>query len=71
MGWISVKDQLPGECVAVLIYSKGFDPASAYLIYVRGSHVCWQINDWDEGDPIYPWNKPSHWMPMPELPNDE
>jgi hypothetical protein len=70
MKWIRVEDRLPEECEPVLIYSKGFAPTGAYLIYEGGSPIFWHVNDWDESDITYRWNEVTHWMPLPKEPDE-
>lgn len=71
MKWIKITEKFPPECENVLIWSKGFVPISAYLIYERNSPLCWHVNDWDESDTTWSWNEVSHWMPLPRLPQEE
>ncbi len=72
MQWISVKDRLPGDCESVLVYCAEMTITSAFLIFeVKGSPICWQVNDWDESDGSIRFDDVTHWMPLPEAPKDE
>lgn len=71
MDWISVTDRLPEDCESVLIWNKGYDPISAYIMYdSEGSAVCWFVNDWDESDITHSLSAASHWTPLPEVPHE-
>lgn len=67
--WISVKDRLPPECESVLIYSRGFLPISAYLIYLTSNDpICWSVNDWSGNDTDIKLDDVTHWMQLPKPP---
>ena|ERR1700677_1538511 len=67
--WISVKDRLPPECESVLVWSKGFDPISAFLSYTYDKKpLMYFVNDWDESDTNLKLEDVTHWMPLPEPP---
>lgn len=70
-GWISVKDRLPEESKNVLVYCKG-----GYMSSVSFSHMWKAFNHFDsQGDPTEGDNHcfldVTHWMPMPEPPEEE
>ena len=69
--WISVKERLPEEAESVLLYSKGFDPISGFLNYsTSGNPINYNVNDWNESDGTVALEDVTHWMPLPEAPND-
>lgn len=71
MEWISVKDRLPNDCESVLLYSKGFDIISGYLVYdLDGEPIRYTVNDWDESESTVSLDSVTHWRPFPEPPKD-
>lgn len=63
MTWISIKDELPPLA--------GYDLCKKYLIYDRCIAFAYFMNGkWRTGDLDYfPGEAhPTHWMPLPELP---
>ncbi len=58
--WISVKDKLPKDDEYVLTYSKDHRPHQQIGFYSTFSE------QWLQTSSAYP----SHWMPLPESPND-
>lgn len=69
--WIRCDERLPPDCESVLIYTKHMPPISACLTYSKnGDAILYHINDWDESDQLLYLDEVSHWMPLPEPPND-
>lgn len=71
--WISVKDRLPEEDVAVLIYGQILnDPPDILGVRRRynGDQV-WKHTWESENDFIYQEDDVTHWMPLPEPPKEE
>ena len=70
MEWISVKDRLPEKFQDVLIWNETLQQAEIrYLtdeIYPESKEIKDQIV-WSEQGIT---NNISHWMPLPEMPND-
>ena len=65
--WISVKDRMPEDLQDVIVFSKGNEPACAYMrsgtwrasgVYASYDGCCGVELDGD----------PSHWHEVPELP---
>lgn len=69
--WISVKDRLPPECEDVLIYSNGFSIIGAFLAYGTNGPICWQVNDWDESEISHALKEVTHWMSLPNPPEEK
>lgn len=63
MNWISVKDRLPKKYVDVLTYSKEF---GVRLNYIDGKGFMYE----DERKPYCIFGKVTHWMPLPEPPEE-
>lgn len=66
-GWISVKDRLPDPIYnpRVLAYMPLVDYQYAILVYDKGEWT-------DIGDDTYdPQGEVTHWMPMPESPDND
>ena len=62
-GWISVKDSLPKDSRDVLIHTK--DYAITTGCYIRSSGEWWRT-----GNPCSRYTV-THWMPLPEPPEEE
>jgi len=60
MKWISVKDRLPEQNQEVLICYDGCLDFGSYDI--RDGEICWII--------VGRFVEPSHWMPLPDMPED-
>lgn len=71
--WISVKDRLPEEDVAVLVYGQILnDPPD--VIGVRRRYIGdqeWKYTWESEDGFIYREDDVTHWMPLPEPPKEE
>lgn len=67
MKWISVTDNLPRINDVVLVYDKHIeDVATGYISEFIGDRSVWII---DYGQSIS--DEVTHWMPLPEPPNEE
>lgn len=63
--WISVKDQLPREDWLILVYKKSDLPA-----YVCDLGRVMNKEFYSVGGIVYPLKNITHWMFLPEPPND-
>jgi hypothetical protein len=71
MNWINVKERLPIECESVLIWKKGMIPISASLFCTKqGKAICYLVENWDESDQTISLEGVTHWMQIPETPNE-
>lgn len=71
--WISVKDRLPDEEENVLVWKKGYSQMGAFRVSDRrGLENFYLINDWGWGerDIVLKLDGVTHWMPLPETPNE-
>ena len=67
MKWISVTDNLPRINDVVLVYDKHIeDVTTGYISEFIGDRCVWII---DCGESIS--DEVTHWMPLPEPPNEE
>ena len=65
--WISCSDMLPPDRVDVLVYNGVSCSVTCYLyefFLKEGYH------EWSHEAEQYDYNTISHWMPLPELPNE-
>ncbi len=73
MTWIKVEDGVPEVGAQVLAYcdSDIFDGGPCFIVKYLGD-----ANSWDVSNDSYPNSSnycrfsPTHWMPLPEKPND-
>ena len=65
--WISVKDKLPEEDLGACIVYDGFKVQHADHYIIHGEHI-WQTPDCYESEEI---RGVTHWMPLPEPPEEE
>lgn len=71
MKWISVQERLPKDCDTVLLHKKGLYPITGYLMYTQKNEpLCYVLNDWDEYEVHFRLNEITHWMELPESPNE-
>jgi hypothetical protein len=71
-GWISVKDQLPSPFARVLLTDKTITFVG-FLQKAESSKIWWVSNASADGEapaPYLTYIQPTHWMPLPEPPND-
>lgn len=61
-GWISVKDRLPEDGETVLTFKNGITEVQVYEK---------KRNGWIRGNWFWSMATVSHWMPMPEPPEEE
>ena len=62
-GWISVKERMPEDYVNVLIAMT--DVAGTFVA------VAWRENNgWNDGEGGWPDENVTHWMPLPEPPEE-
>lgn len=61
--WISVKDQMPGDGVRVLVYSKH------NWIAIGSTIKGHKVKRFYDGDGCS-WNTITHWMPLPAKPSE-
>ena len=62
-GWISVKERMPEDYVNVLIAMT--DVAGTFVA------VAWRENNgWNDGEGGWPEENVTHWMPVPEPPEE-
>ena len=70
MEWISVKDHLPLEGINVISY----DGESIRQAIIMKSEITfeprWSKFYLEHENISEPWREPTHWIPMPNLPND-
>lgn len=79
MEWISVKEKLPEFDRPVLCFDPIHSEAKIYVVKLEKENF-YEIDNcklghsqhWIEaaGESYFTWN-PSHWMPLPNPPNDE
>lgn len=63
MNWIKIEDRLPEACQEVLVFWDGFVIIADYWIdYSDEDKIHWHYH---EGS-----CHPTHWMPLPEAPED-
>lgn len=60
--WISVKDRLPKDGQLVLICTAGIKDAASFTDFYFPKYRKWAL----QGMTFHP----THWMPLPEPPND-
>jgi len=65
MNWISVKDRLPEFDVSVLVFCPVWGRYLAYYNQIDGDFGQWC--NWDMKCGLLP---PTHWMPLPEPPDE-
>ena len=75
--WIPVEERLPnhGENVLIIIKEKWYDKIERHVDIAEfrddgGGYLDFRwdtVNDWDEGQEIHV----THWMPLPEPPEEE
>lgn len=72
-GWISVKDRLPEEDIAVLVYGQVLnDPPDVIGVRRRyNGDQEWKYTWESEDGFIYREDDVTHWMPLPEPPKEE
>lgn len=72
--WIKCSDRLPGEGQSVLIWERGNVPISALYTKKEGKYRQWQefcnCHCGDGEGPGFYQREVSHWMPLPEIPNE-
>jgi hypothetical protein len=71
--WISVKDRLPEEDIAVLVYGQVLnDPPDVIGVRRRyNGDQEWKYTWESEDGFIYREDDVTHWMPLPEPPKEE
>lgn len=72
-GWISVKDRLPEEDIAVLVYGQVLnDPPDVIGVRRRYNGDQEWKHTWESEDGfIYREDDVTHWMPLPPAPKEE
>lgn len=79
MSWVSIEDKLPDEYNWVLVARKGYGTGepSAYSIASLRDKDFYFINDecgdhgvWAYGDFTSCYFNPTHWMQLPDVPNE-
>lgn len=83
MTWISVKDSLPENEKAVLVcdingansysYPYEFIDTCNIAFYCKSRNTWYLEHDFsiDQQDELQPYDYVTHWMPLPEAPNDD
>lgn len=75
MNWISVKDRLPEPHTDILLFFGSDDMAVAsyhpiFKQWGRQTNNVWVIDNGDDISATIELNRPTHWMPLPEPPNN-
>ena len=68
--WISVKERLPEENKGAFFIVEWKDHHKGYFVGIYEGNDCWE-SDHRIFLPNSPIGKVTHWMPMPELPEEE
>ncbi len=67
--WIKCSDKLPEVCDPVLVYLKNLGCCVCYITDPFEIHM-WTLVDHDEFEQWFHFDEITHWMPLPERPND-
>lgn len=65
--WISVEDRLPEESKEVLIYLPEYDSVETASFFTIPSL---NLKEWTQDEDAFMFDEVSHWMPMPEPPEE-
>lgn len=65
--WVSVKDRLPEVQKEVLIYLPEYDSVEIAALFEIPSL---NLKEWTQNEDAYMLNEVSHWMPLPEPPDE-
>lgn len=65
--WVSVKDRLPEVQKEVLIYLPEYDSIEMAALFEIPSL---NLKEWTQNEDAYMLNEVSHWMPLPEPPEE-
>jgi len=64
MNWIKIEDKLPEVGVIVQLWTGQWTIGKRVMVEET---ELWHF----DGDRLYTYNKPSHWMPIPEPPKND
>jgi hypothetical protein len=67
MKWQPI-ETAPKDGTEVLIFQRIKDQGEKDLLHL--AVASWEGSYWDDRIDMPPWPKPTHWMPLPDPPND-